>query len=682
MRFLRCVTAFLYAIQPSSTPCRQVEELQSEAERLYTGPNWRRYIYRARDAETLKDMKEKVVQITRFFQASRLSRPLSAEMDQLIEGMRRVEDKFGNVTSTVEVRVSTTALGSDDVLEKLLRADAGYRASTNNAKSKFLPGTRQELFEQLSQWVRGEGADVEGRFICHLSGVAGAGKSTIAREFAERQDFDHGLAASFFFARDVADCSTTRLFFPTLAYQVARSQGDIHPFIVDAVHTYLARGHSQQMKYEAEALLTTPLSLVDPSHRPIVFVVDALDECVEPVDRSLPSLLVKLLVDCAQHARFPVKILFTSRPLDAVERAIYASIDSPQDKIYSLDLNNQSPASLLKDVKLFLKDRLANSIPGHNMLRNRSDLVDRLAERSEGLMVYADTAVNYLGEYPEDVEDRAEYYLLFNPKRCELVGPLNDLYLEALEIAFPRHWLEIEEPLRDRVQTMLGTIALLKDCLSPNDLERLLSIPTKTSVSVLRRLRSVVVFDRNDLDAAFRPIHVTFSQFLVDIHPKYNKGPYLVNTVREHGRIAAGCLDTLVSSLRRNSLRVASRAARSGVSDVERRVAAEIPKHVRYACLHWAGHLAQSDQDSKDAYAALDKFAKSALLRWVETTAWMGRMDAVTVSLDRVVAWQVCLWFFFFRASEADCGLLYRRPVLHGGYWRACGCGLESTFIH
>ncbi|KAH9912091.1 uncharacterized protein BXZ73DRAFT_107637 [Epithele typhae] len=557
----------------------------------------------ARDAQTLKDMQTKVLHIIRFFQA----------MDQLIERMRQQR--------------------RDDVLEKLPRADAGYRASTNNAKSKFLPGTRQELFKQLSQWVRGEGADVEGRFICHLSGVAGAGKSTIAREFAKCQDDDHGLAASFFFARDIADCSFSSR--PSLI-----KSRDLKETSAPSSSTPRgSRGQSQQMQFEADALLTKPLSLVDPSHRRIVFVVDALDECVEPVDRDLPSLLVELFVGGARRARFPVKILFTSRPLDAFEAAIYASIDSLQDKIYSLDLSKQSPASVLEDVKLFLGDRLANSVPGYDTLRNRGDLVDRLAERSEGLMVYADTAVKFLAEYPEDVEDRAEY-LLSNPKRCELLGPLNDLYLKVLEIAFPRHSMEIEEPLRDRVQTMLGTIALLKDRFSPNDLEKLLSTPTETSVSVLRHLRSVVFFNLNDLDAAFRPIHITFSQFLVDVHPKYDKGPYLVKTVREHGHIAVGCLDTLVSSLHQNPLHLASGTARSGVAEVEKRVSAEVPKHVRYACLHWAGHLAQSDQDSKDVYAALEKFAKSAVLQWVETMAQMGRMDAVTVSLNRAVAWQ------------------------------------------
>ncbi|KAH9912097.1 uncharacterized protein BXZ73DRAFT_107643 [Epithele typhae] len=376
-----------------------------------------------------------------------------------------------------------------------------------------------------------------------------SGKVYHRREFAKCQDDDHGLAASFFFARDVADCSNTRLFFPTVAYQVARSQADIETFIVDAIHTHLAHGRSQQMQYEAEALLTTPLLLVDPSHRPIVFVVDALDECIEPVDRDLPGSLVKHLVDCAQKARFPVKILFTGRPLDAVDKAIHASIDSPQDKIYSLDINN----SVLEDVKLLLRDRLANNVPGYDTLRNRGDLVDRLAERSEGLMIYADTAVKFLAEYPEDVDERAEY-LLSDPERCVVLGPLNDLYLKVLEIVFPRDNLENEKPLRDRVQTMLGTIALLRDRFSPNDLYKLLSTPTETSVSVLRHLRSVVFFDRSDLDAVFRPIHITFSQFLVDVHPKYNKGPYLVSAVREHGRIAMGCLNTLVSSLRQNPL--------------------------------------------------------------------------------------------------------------------------------
>ncbi|KAH9901999.1 uncharacterized protein BXZ73DRAFT_62482, partial [Epithele typhae] len=253
---------------------------------------------------------------------------------------------------------------------------AGYRAAGNHMKSKFLPGTREDLFASLNAWASGKDPSITGKSdVCILTGVAGAGKSTIAVEFARRLDEDLlALGASFFFATGDAERSTTRLFFPTIAYQVAKSRGDIRDFIVDAIPKHLEHGQHQQLQYEATHLLQEPFSFVHALHPTFIIVVDALDECVEPTDRRLPSTMMDLLISCAKQAPFPVKILLTSRPEDVIEDTIVSSVGS-REEIHTLDLSEQSRESMDRDVKVLIQHELKTAYPGRDLLEGRDDLV-------------------------------------------------------------------------------------------------------------------------------------------------------------------------------------------------------------------------------------------------------------------------------------------------------------------
>ena len=68
---------------------------------------------------------------------------------------------------------------------------------------------------------------------------------------SDEEEKDYG--ASFFFVSGVEDLDSTRLVFPTLAYQLAQSLDVLRPHIVNAAHEHRKRlgGKTQQMKHEA-----------------------------------------------------------------------------------------------------------------------------------------------------------------------------------------------------------------------------------------------------------------------------------------------------------------------------------------------------------------------------------------------------------------------------------------------
>ena len=533
----------------------------------------------------------------------------------------------------------------DKVLEALPHADASYRASVNTQKGNFLPGTRSELFSELDAWAEGR-PDLSSKSICVLTGGAGTGKSTIASEFARRLDDCGTYGASFFFVRGVAELSSTRLFFPTLAYQLAHSQDALRKPIIIAAREHLKRGKHQQMKYEGTNLVERPISEVDSEHPAVFLIVDAVDECTDHTAELVPRLL-RILISCVQHAPFPLRVFLTSRPEHVVEHTLLKNSAA----VHKISLHNQSPNSVTHDISLFLRDRLSQTTSGEALLKQQPDVVDRLAERADGLFVYARTAMDFLDSYPDHFEERLDQLLDDGSAVPDVpLRPLDDLYLTVLETAFPPMHMERQNALRARVDAVLGSIALLRDHLSPRDLEALTCLPYKDIASVLYQLRSVILFDREKPDEPFRPMHASFPQFLVD-PARCTNALYVVNTKRQHARLAEGCLRVLTASLSRNMIKLEDPGVcLADVPDLAARVRAHVEPHVRYACVHWAVHLAKAER-TEGLGRALGEFAAGRMLMWLEALGWMGRLDVAKVGLTSARDWQeVRVVFDFYHA--------------------------------
>ena len=77
--------------------------------------------------------------------------------------------------------------------------------------------TRALLLSEIQNWANNNG----GRPIYVLYGVAGIGKSTVAKTVAERAVNEKTLGASFFFSRYEDNRKTLKSFFTTLAYQLS-----------------------------------------------------------------------------------------------------------------------------------------------------------------------------------------------------------------------------------------------------------------------------------------------------------------------------------------------------------------------------------------------------------------------------------------------------------------------------
>ena len=114
-------------------------------------------------------------------------------------------------------------------LDKLLCAKyAAFDDYNEDAGSSECYGeTRKEILKEIEDWAE----DQDGKCIFWLSGMAGAGKSTIARTVARRFKQKNCLGASFFFKAGQELRGDARALFTTLADQLTSAMPSLKPSI-------------------------------------------------------------------------------------------------------------------------------------------------------------------------------------------------------------------------------------------------------------------------------------------------------------------------------------------------------------------------------------------------------------------------------------------------------------------
>ncbi|OBZ65545.1 Vegetative incompatibility protein HET-E-1 [Grifola frondosa] len=524
------------------------------------------------------------------------------------------------------------------ILESLPHADARYGSALHALKAGFLEGTRTALIEELHAWATGTNPDLREKPVYILSGVAGSGKSTIAYEMARRLDKAKILGASFFFLRGAEGLNSTRLFFSTIAYQLAHSQAALRPHIVHAAGNHVKRG-VQQLEFEIDGLIKRPLLKARTDTRPVVIIIDAVDECTEDAQTLVPRML-HLLLKCMLEISFPLRVLITTRPELHIEHALesvrFAHITKP------FKLHDIPRLTVDEDIRHYLKTRI-QAIPwSAELLNERPDVVSTLTERAEGLFIYAKLAIDFLSSDPGFVEENLNILLSENPSNgTAALDQLDKLYITVLDKAFPN--IDREEAIRDPMRRILGCIALLQDHISPNVLASVIGMKVRKIQSILGRLGAIIVYDACDLDAKIHYLHASFPQFLLD-RRRCASAAFRVDATVQHRNFAVACLSVMVKDgvLCRNICRLSDPLfCKDRIKDISARVETHIPLHVQYACLHWATHLCDADRDTELA-DLLRIFGTKKLLFWLEALSMMGRLDVAVLALLKARDW--CEW--------------------------------------
>ncbi|KAF9886658.1 carbamoyl-phosphate synthase (glutamine-hydrolyzing) cpa2 [Aspergillus nanangensis] len=153
----------------------------------------------------------------------------SEETMKFISEIERYKTLFG-LSLLVDQTQSTNLLDQKIDLGRLHIAEGAAFNDYKNQHTECLPGTRVELLREIYRWVEAP----DSKCIFWLNGMAGTGKSTIARTVASCLK-GQSLGASFFFKRGEQDRGNAKLLFSTLARQLGGTVPQLVPGIQKSI---------------------------------------------------------------------------------------------------------------------------------------------------------------------------------------------------------------------------------------------------------------------------------------------------------------------------------------------------------------------------------------------------------------------------------------------------------------
>ncbi|KAL3439708.1 hypothetical protein BJX65DRAFT_300929 [Aspergillus insuetus] len=462
-------------------------------------------------------------------------------------------------------------------------------------EGKCLEGTRTELLADIENW----GSSRSSPCIFCLEGMAGTGKSTIARTAADLFCKQGIFAGSFFFKRGAGDQGNARRLFSTIAWQLLSTIPSLAASIQEAVHKDQDVS-AKVIETQFDQLLLQPLHSVgqlEHEKRRFVIVIDALDECDQ--ERDIETIL-RLLPRVTEVQSISIRFLLTSRP----EHSALDGFRSLQErKRLYLILQTIPEAIITRDISRFLEHRFSELRKKHSLPEEwpGKDKLQLLATIAIPLFIFAATVCRFLEHDPWPEESLNEFLA---DQATRSASEMERTYQPILkQLLTNRKFREI-----------VGVIILLARPLSVNSLTTLLGKSKSTIKRRVESFRSVLSVPEDD-DIPVRTLHLSFRDFLV--------GPgcdFRIDETEMHGNIASHCL-RIMNSLRHNICSLPSYGTqRAQIHDSV--IKQHLPEDLQYSCRYWAHHLHQSKKHSLQMESL--SFLKCHFLHWLEAMSLIG----------------------------------------------------------
>lgn len=506
-------------------------------------------------------------------------------------------------------------------------ADAPFNSYKNQHSSTCLPDTRVNLLQQIYDWADGQ----DQRCIFWLNGLAGTGKSTIARTVAQYYSKRCRLGASFFFSRGGGDVGHAGKLFTSIAVQLARAIPQTKRFISDAVieQNDIA---NQSLRDQWRHLVLDPLSKLSNSSTKssYMLIVDALDECDNENDIRL---ILQLLTEAQTLKMVRLRVFLTSRP-DIPIRHGFSYI--PETEHQDFVLHNISRTTVDHDIFIFLEynmkvitqERLLGAgWPGN-------EVIELLVHNSHGLFIWAATACRFIreGKKTQIIKKRLSSVLQSDGGITEPEKHLNDIYITVFRHAVPIDFSDEEKKeLYEKLRYMLGSIVVLFSTLSKQSLGRLLRLEEDIG-ETLEDFHSILDIPKDQA----HPLHLhhpSFRDFLLN-KDRCNDLNFWVDKRKAHAMLADDCIQLMSESLRKDICDF--KAPGVLTTDIESgEISKCIPAELQYACLYWVQHIKSSETPLNDK---VYQFLQDHLLHWLEVLSWLGKISEGIVAIHSLEA--------------------------------------------
>ncbi|KAL2861893.1 purine and uridine phosphorylase [Aspergillus pseudodeflectus] len=539
-----------------------------------------------------------------------------------IEVIEEMRTSLDNVSGNIDnIHSITTALAkkiegvvqSIDLKELPFAEGAEFGTYMDQHEDDCLPGTRENVLHEVEDWA----TLPEGKCMFWLNGLAGTGKSTIARTMASMFQQRGLLGASFFFKRGKGDCGRATRFYPTIARELFNKVPELRASILQVIQDD-PRISMRPFKEQFEQLIQQPLDKLCQAKQlisPLVIVIDAIDECENEND-------IRVILQQLPRA-VSLRFFITSRPELAVRLGFHAVENSYQELIL-----HEIPGSVIEnDISLFLKHKLVEISKQRGLCLDwpREPHFRALLSQSIPLFIFAATVCRLFEDYNLDPEQCLTEILDNQNEESKL----EQTYLPVLNRALSAYDGKRKIQLIRDVREVLGTIILLQNPLSIISLSSLMGITTSSIRARISSLHSVLNIP-NDHTLPVMIFHSSFRDFLLDPYTR-EKTHLWVDKEETNAKLSNYCLSVMRNRLKRNICNLPSHGTQRKDLHAEL-INDKLPSELQYACRYWIHHTAQS----KDSILQVDDvfaFLQVHFLHWVEVMSILGFVSEVIVGI-------------------------------------------------
>lgn len=487
-------------------------------------------------------------------------------------------------------------------------AQAAFNHRARQHDPLCLHNTRVNVLEEITTWADGH----DGPCMFWLNGMAGTGKSTIARTISSTFARKERLGASFFFSRGGGDLSNAGKVITTLASQLSKVSSTLKRCICKAVkqHPDIAE---KNLHDQWRQLIIQPLSKLKTNsiQSPLIFVLDALDECDD--DKDMQQIL-QLLAEGQTLGAVKLRILVTSR-LETPIRLGFC--DMSEILHHDLVLHNVPREIIDRDIDIYLWQEL-------KYVEVSEQDIKRLIEKACGLFIWAATACRFVKSGKRVASTRLSIVLKGGTSTRNPEKELDDIYSRIISDSISGEYNEDEkEELFAYFRSVVGAIVTLFNPLSAEGLAKLLNKPGIYVKQTLDDLHSVLDIPKAQ-ELPIRLLHPSLRDFLLT--KERCQDPRLwVGEKQVHWDLAKSCLQLMSNSLKKDICDLRSPGALASQVNGSR-VDQHIPAELQYACRYWVLHIQRSETCLHHGDQT-HQFLQRHFLHWLEALSLIGKVS-------------------------------------------------------
>ena len=494
-----------------------------------------------------------------------------------------------------------------------------------DSEKRCLAGTREDVIQEISNWVNSDGDDVPRMFL--LNGVAGSGKSAISHTVAQRFDELGRLGSFFCFDRAQQATRGPDIVFSTVARDLADLDPQRKQSLWQVIQQKRGLRTTRAVRDQFEKFILTPAADLT-AIGPIVIVIDALDESG---DQSSRRVLLSVLAEKAADLPSNFRILLTAR----AERDIQKALEGNQN-VLCKNMDTMDAKSARHDISLFIDNQLTDINADLERTWPNKSWRQLLTDKSEGLFQWAFTACEFVKGDGRGGQDPAERLnlLVSSAMQTNKLNALDQLYRGILMQTFDTE----NVTSMDRFRFIMGRVLAAKEPLSILALKELCYDKDSIElVGLIIRPMGSLLSGTAEESVPVRPLHTSLRDFLTD---RDRSGPFFIDiSPHHHASFVLACLRVMRAGLCFNICKLeTSHLRNSDVSDLKTRVEMAISPHLSYSCRFWADHLRATTFVLEIADEIRD-FLHTRLLFWLEVLSLIKKVNIASSALLSIIQW-------------------------------------------